>query len=156
MGEIRPLVITLPLMKPFGLLGGVTGLEMHGDSLSVSQPGRSLAESGLTVCGMKAYKNYIPLTLPAPLFPHWQLQEKRNHPQGADFLAFCDFLILKRAQLWRTQRLGIRHVTEVATVSPLLRGWHCDFAGCKIRANMILLNRSPAQCSAWFGDHLWV
>ena len=32
-GEIRPLVITLPLMKPFGLLGGVTGLEMHGDSL---------------------------------------------------------------------------------------------------------------------------
>ena len=37
MGEIRPLVTTLLLMKQFGLLGGVTGLEMHG---TVCFPGR--------------------------------------------------------------------------------------------------------------------
>ena len=70
-------------MKPFGLLRGVTGLEMHGDSLSVSQPGRSLAESGLTVCGMKAYKNYIPLTLPAPLFPPLTVAGEKKSPPGS-------------------------------------------------------------------------
>lgn len=36
-GEVRPLVITLPAMKPLALLGGVTGLGMHRDSLFPSQ-----------------------------------------------------------------------------------------------------------------------
>lgn len=36
-GEIRPLVTTLLLMKPFGLLIGFTGLDMYGDSLFLSQ-----------------------------------------------------------------------------------------------------------------------
>lgn len=35
--EIRPLVITLFLMKPFGLLIGFMGLEMYGYSLFPKQ-----------------------------------------------------------------------------------------------------------------------
>lgn len=119
-GEVRPLVITLPAMKPLGLLGGVTGLGMRGDSLF---PGRKSGWIRLDSLWHESVRKLRTSYLPCPRpRPHQRLREKRNPPRGADFLAFCDFLILKRAQLWRTQRAEIRHVTEVATVRPPLRG----------------------------------
>lgn len=80
--EIRPLVITLFLRKPLGLLIGFAGLEMNGHCLFLCQEEvwQDQAQAW-QFRGLKAYSTRImrPLhSLPTSCL-HWPLQNKWNH-----------------------------------------------------------------------------